>query len=71
MNEADDLDRASELEEQERQSAIQAARASIGKPPIGFDGLHCSDCEDEIEEGRLQLGKFRCYACQVRKERRV
>lgn len=70
MGEADNLDRASELEEFQRQAAIRAAQSKLGKPPTSFDGLNCVDCEEEIEEGRLAIGKYTCFHCQTKRERR-
>ena len=70
MGEADNLDRASELEEAQRQAAIRAAQSKLGKPPAGFDGENCVDCEEEIEEGRLAIGKYTCFHCQPKRERR-
>lgn len=70
MGEADNLDRASELEEVQRQAAIRAAQSKLGKPPAGFDGENCVDCEEEIEEGRLAIGKYTCFLCQTKRERR-
>lgn len=29
-----------------------------------FDGEHCLDCDIEIPESRLKLGKIRCVDCQ-------
>lgn len=70
MGEADNLDRASELEEVQRQAAIRTAQSKLGKPPTSFDGENCVDCEEEIEEGRLAIGKYTCFQCQTKRERR-
>ena len=29
-----------------------------------FDGLHCIDCDEEIPELRLKMGRMRCVHCQ-------
>ena len=70
MGEADNLDRASELEEIQRQSAIQAMQRRMQQVPSDFDGTNCVDCEEEIEEGRLAIGKYTCFQCQTKRERR-
>lgn len=70
MGEADNLDRASELEEIQRQAAIQATQRRLSTVPPDFDGLNCVDCEEEIEEGRLAIGKYTCFHCQTKRERR-
>ena len=70
MGESDNLDRASELEEVQRQASIRAAQGKIGKPPAGFDGTNCVDCGDEVEEGRLAICKYTCFLCQTKRERR-
>jgi RNA polymerase-binding transcription factor DksA len=68
--EADDLDRASELEEVQRQTAIRAAQAKLTSAPASFDGEHCVDCDEDVEQGRLAIGKYTCFACQTVRERR-
>lgn len=70
MGEADNLDRASELEEIQRQSAIQAMQRKMQQVPSDFDGTNCVDCGDEVEEGRIAIGKYTCFLCQTKRERR-
>lgn len=64
----DEFDQAAEMEEAHRQAAIARVRSEA--TPAGFDGVHCAEpaCGDEIPAQRLALGKFRCLACQQRKE---
>lgn len=35
----------------------------------GFDGLHCIDCDNDIEPPRVKLKLLRCSACAHDKER--
>ena len=65
---ADNLDKASEIEQQFRELALSAARTTEKKPDE-FDGVHCVDCDAEIQKERLELEKFRCVDCQSYKER--
>lgn len=66
---ADLLDEASNLEEQQRVSAINKIQLREPTPPE-FDNVHCIECEDEIPKIRLDLGKFRCVYCQEDLERK-
>ncbi|MDC0598868.1 TraR/DksA family transcriptional regulator [Gammaproteobacteria bacterium] len=59
----DDLDRASEHEQQERDRALAkvSARSRDHLPSL----THCLDCGYEIEKKRQALGgKERCLECQ-------
>lgn len=67
---ADIFDQSSETESRFREQAIQAARAVL-RVPADFDGEHCYTCGEEIEPGRLKLGMYRCYSCQVVLERKM
>lgn len=62
---SDQCDIAAENEERFRTEAIRQACAQA-KVPEEFDGLHCTECEEEeIPEARLALGKFTCVDCQT------
>ena len=69
---ADDNDRASEFEEQERMLRLAEHANKREKPPAEFDSIHCVDelCGLEIEPERLRHGFFRCYSCQTNRENR-
>lgn len=61
---------AERLEQAQRDSAISAAaKASAPEKHHDFDGVHCVDCDIEIPDGRLKLGKVRCVDCQSQLER--
>lgn len=64
----DEFDRASELEEKERESAIARQRKKTRKGPALS---HCEDCGDEIPKERLAAapGCRRCIECQTLSER--
>ena len=68
---ADVLDDASELEEQERLGAMAKLVASREPTPPDFDGIHCQDCGEEVEEARREAGRFRCFECQTAHEQRA
>lgn len=61
----DVFDRASEVEEANREAAIAAHLAQVPKP-AGTSALHCEACGTEIPEGRrLALpGVLLCIDCQ-------
>ena len=72
---ADPLDQAGQV----TQSHVdgQTEMASILSAPEqvrGEDGLwpitECVDCDNEIEAGRLELGKVRCLRCQALLEKK-
>lgn len=66
---ADELDMASEMEmifNEEAQQAV-AARLQPETHP-DFDGRHCIECEDELPELRLTMGRIHCVSCQQRIE---
>lgn len=61
---------AERLEQAQRDNAIKAAaKASAPEKHPDFDGEHCVDCDSEIPDGRLKLGKVRCVDCQSQLER--
>lgn len=68
---ADALDDASELEEQERVGAVAKLVASRERVPSDFDGIHCTDCGEEVEVERREAGRFRCFECQTAHEQRA
>lgn len=76
---ADPLDQADQVTQSHMDDAIShAAHLSAPEqmPVLNADGVlvwpvtECVDCGDEIEEGRLALGKVRCLRCQTRLEKR-
>lgn len=48
------------------QAAIQERARQMARPEThpDFDGQHCVDCDDEIPEFRLKIGRVRCVDCQ-------
>lgn len=64
----DILDRASELEELQREVALASARYR----PAGQSYSHCEECGDDIPEARRKAvpGCHRCIHCQQRYEQR-
>lgn len=60
------FEKALRLQEAERAGGIAAnsiAANRVEEHP-DFDGKHCVDCEIEIPEVRLAMGKVRCVDCQ-------
>lgn len=68
MTGSDNLDFASEIEENFRQEAIKHIRA-LTVAPSHFDGATCVKCGEDIPENRLKIGKFTCIPCQELLER--
>ena len=72
--EADDLDRASDLAAQRVESTVSDLRRLAQPEQVCVDGVwphtECVDCDLEIPDGRLAMGKVRCIGCQERLERR-
>lgn len=68
----DIFDRAQELEEFDRERAIERAlgKAHTRGPD---DILSCVDCDDPIDPERRQVkpGCLRCVECEARRERRL
>ncbi|KPA90620.1 TraR/DksA family transcriptional regulator [Pseudomonas asplenii] len=66
----DDLDRASEVEEANRDAAL-AAHLARSHRPIGNSATHCEDCGSDIPEGRRLAipGVLLCIDCQSIHER--
>lgn len=62
---------AERLEQAQRDSAIKlASKSAAPETHPDFDGIHCVDCDTDIPEGRLKLGKVRCVDCQSHLEKR-
>ena len=71
MRNPDLIDRASELEQRQRDQAIQAARNPPKEQPRqNENGRYCIDCTVQIPTKRLQKVPFavRCIDCQTLKE---
>lgn len=66
------FEKALRLQEAERAVGIAANSIAANRVEThpDFDGKHCVDCEIEIPEARLALGKVRCVDCQSLKEKR-
>lgn len=67
----DIFDRASELEELQREHAI-ARQRSRKTTPCEAEHEYCADCAEEIEPGRRAAvpGCTRCIGCQRKAEQR-
>jgi DnaK suppressor protein len=70
----DDIDRAKQLEQWQRQRALdeQLARGRAQQTPRSVDGVRvCLDCEAPIPAQRLAYlpGAVRCVQCQTLAER--
>lgn len=65
----DDIDRASQYEEQQRQAAIAVITAHHPPSP---QTQYCLDCGDEIPVARRQANPHakRCIDCQTKYEKR-
>lgn len=63
---ADDIERAQEREQQDRERALQAdakRRAAENPTPRRAIGLCRAGCGYMVEEGRIRLGLETCAAC--------
>lgn len=61
----DDADLASALESSLLSKALKDHKQKMApQNHPNFDGIHCIDCEDEIPEGRLKMGRIKCTDCQ-------
>ncbi len=66
---ADENDRASMIELQNNQEALERARQLVSaETHPEFDGSHCVVCDAKIPKARLALMKVRCVECQSRIE---
>jgi len=70
----DVFDHAAELEQQERERALneQARRANLTGKTVADSAKFCDDCGDDIPLKRRKAmpGCVRCISCQSRQERR-
>jgi RNA polymerase-binding transcription factor DksA len=67
---ADENERATLIEEQFTEAAIEAVREKVQpESHPDFDGAHCVECEELLPAARLALGRVRCVACQEQLER--
>lgn len=66
----DDADRASELEQAERDYALRMLYAGTRQDPTRSSAYECQICEEAIPEGRRQAvpGVQYCVRCQERAE---
>lgn len=68
----DESDRASAIEAQFNEDALEEARRRTGpETSPDFDGQHCVDCGENIPAARLRLIKIRCIDCQTLKEKQT
>lgn len=50
--------------------AIKRARENAKiRTPIGWDGVHCHECDGDIEPVRLRLGYYHCIGCATELEK--
>lgn len=72
---SDEIDRANYIADMANQEAVAHYRL-LAKPEQQRDAdgnwetEECVDCGRDIEEGRLALGKLRCFDCQTLKEKK-
>lgn len=67
---ADENERATLIEEQFTDAAIEAVRERVQpESHPDFDGMHCVDCAEPLPPARLALGRVRCVVCQEQLER--
>ena len=76
MKFADELDRAAHIAQIANETAVkEISRKARPEQMQNADGtwpiVACIDCDLEIEDGRLALGKVRCFECQSKLEKRV
>jgi RNA polymerase-binding transcription factor DksA len=68
----DDSDRASAIEAQFNEDALEEARRKTApETSPDFDGKHCIECGEKIPSARLKLGKIRCIDCQSLREQKT
>lgn len=72
----DPIDRASEVTDEITQDAIDryrrlAAPEQVRREDGSWPHTDCQSCGDDIEEGRLEMGKLLCFRCQTIKEKRA
>ncbi len=68
----DPLDMANQLQTQANEQAIARQRAAEAQSRkafedaienASFDGEHCTECDDEIPQERLEMFKTQCTPC--------
>lgn len=71
---SDDVDRAGELEEQQRASSLRARASNVVELPRhdGEGKRICLDCEERLSQKRLKAAPqaVRCVECQDVREKR-
>ena len=72
----DVLDRASALTARLNEAYVEEARHRARpeqkqNPDGSWPQTECEDCANDIEPGRLALGRIRCLGCQEARESRV
>lgn len=76
---SDPIDEACKLEQRMTQNDVAKARALSRPeqvPTVDVDGVktwpitECVDCDDDIPQARLELGRVRCVTCQGILERK-
>ena len=72
----DVLDRASALTARLNEAYVEEARHRARpeqkqNPDGSWPQTECEDCANDIEPGRLALGKIRCLGCQEARESRL
>lgn len=71
---SDNIDQANELAQKMNDAAVAQARArskpeQVQNPDGSWPVTECVDCAAEIERGRVELGKTRCFTCQEVREK--
>lgn len=66
---ADEIDRAAAISEEHNAECVEAARRAAAPeqtrlPDGSWETTECVDCGEDIEPGRLDMGKVRCFSCQ-------
>lgn len=72
---SDEIDRANFIADMANQEAVEhyryLARPEQQKDAEGnWETSECVDCGKDIEDGRLAMGKVRCFDCQTIKEKK-
>jgi RNA polymerase-binding transcription factor DksA len=75
MQFSDEMDRAAHITDMANEEAVQEQRRKAAPEQVqNEDGswptTECLDCDESIEQGRLAMGKVRCFACQCSLEQR-
>ncbi len=70
----DDDDLIKELDHESKHiKNVSRSRTRNQKPEWSpeFDGTHCIECDEDIPEKRLEMGKIRCQPCQQTYEKMI